>query len=566
MEKTIFPKWKTVFVFIPVILILVFVLYHYAYAGGLVSNCNTGEIDNLTGQYKNACNFNHVITLINTVIHFLLFVIATPLISLVLIYTGFLFIRAGDSSELRTKAKKIFFNAIIGYVIALSAWLIVNTILGSLGFNGDSYLDGSSVPEIENPTPTPPAPIPDDSGVLYVGGSYKEENPTGNTCSINLESLPIGPSAYVPPSDFGINKAFASDLDIEKQQAKERAEEFRKARCWLIGWYSDRKILNTELQQEFESFKPIILSNLENSSFTLLSKEEYIKRFGGASSGISTSSNGLFIKNTEDSILYISIHELTHDAESNGGLISESQLSYFGSVIFNEKYIEKYFSDFINVNPKYWSNSTGIDSSFFDATTQAFYLYCYLLYGQPGHCYSTTGSTADPLDISSKNNYKISSNFPMNPTEIDARLMEVRYYRNLQPNESYVSSSDAFRNNINFEDDDYFLRIPFSEKMEFPPSDMIYKEKNPFPRIEPVSNGYIRQEMELMASVSFSIITSYKCERAQKDSLGVNCTKENIENLSETADVKKFKNKEEAVLWMKGLIIKNYENLMNNSM
>lgn len=103
--------------------------------GSLVPDCNTGEIDPETGNYKNPCDFNMVMALINKVINFLLITLATPLFALILVYVGWLYLSDMGSSENITKAKKIFKNVFIGYIIALAAWLIVKTILVSVGFD-----------------------------------------------------------------------------------------------------------------------------------------------------------------------------------------------------------------------------------------------------------------------------------------------------------------------------------------------------------------------------------------------------------------------------------------------
>ncbi len=105
---------------------------------GLVPECNTGKI--VDGAYENACDFNMVMAIINKVINFLLVTMATPLFALIIIYAGWLYLSDMGSSENITKAKKIIKNALIGYVIALAAWLIVKTILTSLGFTGPMYL------------------------------------------------------------------------------------------------------------------------------------------------------------------------------------------------------------------------------------------------------------------------------------------------------------------------------------------------------------------------------------------------------------------------------------------
>lgn len=105
---------------------------------GLVPICNT--VVNSSGGYCDPCDFNNVMNIINKVISYLLVVLATPLFALIIIYTGWLYLSSGGSSENVTKAKHIFKNALIGYVIALAAWLIVKTILSALGFVGPTFL------------------------------------------------------------------------------------------------------------------------------------------------------------------------------------------------------------------------------------------------------------------------------------------------------------------------------------------------------------------------------------------------------------------------------------------
>lgn len=124
-------------------------------AAGLVPECNTkfvaatqdvkDQAGNVTtkgvkAHYDDPCNFDRLIDLINTVINFLLFEIATPLAALILCYIGFLMITSGGSSEKVTKVKHIVSNFLIGYVVALAAWIIINTILNAVGFKGNAYL------------------------------------------------------------------------------------------------------------------------------------------------------------------------------------------------------------------------------------------------------------------------------------------------------------------------------------------------------------------------------------------------------------------------------------------
>ncbi len=86
------------------------------------------------------CNFNELIATANNIIEFLLIYFATPLAAIIFAYAGFLYLFSGGSENNVTKAKGMMKNMIIGYVIALSAWLIVRTILMSLGYNGTMFI------------------------------------------------------------------------------------------------------------------------------------------------------------------------------------------------------------------------------------------------------------------------------------------------------------------------------------------------------------------------------------------------------------------------------------------
>ncbi len=144
---------KNSIIFLSLALVLQFSGFGIAQAdGGLVPTCNTKIIhktvqnpNNPThsidvAEYSDPCDFTWGINLINNIIHFLLIDVATPLAALIICWAGFLLITAGGSSENINKAKKILKNLVIGYVIALAAWIIVHTIYTTLNFKGPDYL------------------------------------------------------------------------------------------------------------------------------------------------------------------------------------------------------------------------------------------------------------------------------------------------------------------------------------------------------------------------------------------------------------------------------------------
>jgi hypothetical protein len=88
------------------------------------------------GAKEPACDWNGFMSLINTVIHFLLFDMAIPLAAIMFAYAGFELVSSGGSTEKRGIAKKVFTSAVIGLIIAVAAWLIVSTVLSILGYDG----------------------------------------------------------------------------------------------------------------------------------------------------------------------------------------------------------------------------------------------------------------------------------------------------------------------------------------------------------------------------------------------------------------------------------------------
>ena len=56
-------------------------------------------------------------------------------------WTGFKFVSARDNSGALTAAKKMFWNVVLGLIIILAAWLIVNTIMSFMvGGSGNPFI------------------------------------------------------------------------------------------------------------------------------------------------------------------------------------------------------------------------------------------------------------------------------------------------------------------------------------------------------------------------------------------------------------------------------------------
>lgn len=92
------------------------------------------------GAGENPCDFNYFVQLIQKVIKFLTFYLAVPLAAISFAIAGVMILTAGGNEGQVSKAKEIFWNVLIGLIIALSAWLVVNAIITALGAGGTSLL------------------------------------------------------------------------------------------------------------------------------------------------------------------------------------------------------------------------------------------------------------------------------------------------------------------------------------------------------------------------------------------------------------------------------------------
>lgn len=122
-----------------VLMLLIAPVFSFAAEGswkGLIPCSNTLVNDDGTVTPAGTCDFKALMTLINTVIRFILFKLVVPIAAVMFFYAGFLLVTSGGSAEAKGKAKNIFTNAVLGLVIAVAAWLIISAILSILGYNG----------------------------------------------------------------------------------------------------------------------------------------------------------------------------------------------------------------------------------------------------------------------------------------------------------------------------------------------------------------------------------------------------------------------------------------------
>lgn len=84
------------------------------------------------------CGLSDLLLLINRIIDYI-FVLILPIASIVFVYVGYLYITSGGDPGKRSKAKSAMIKLVTGIVMIMAAWLIVRTILVSLGV-GEEFL------------------------------------------------------------------------------------------------------------------------------------------------------------------------------------------------------------------------------------------------------------------------------------------------------------------------------------------------------------------------------------------------------------------------------------------
>jgi len=109
-----------------------------AQAAGLVP-CGTER--DAKGNITNPCTWCHLMQLVKNVINFLMYLVF-PLAAIMIVVGGIMIMTAGGSTERVAKGKEIVTAAVVGLLIALLSWLIIDTIIGIIAVGWDSLKIG----------------------------------------------------------------------------------------------------------------------------------------------------------------------------------------------------------------------------------------------------------------------------------------------------------------------------------------------------------------------------------------------------------------------------------------
>jgi len=196
-------------------------------SGGLVP-CGTGGFSsgdtNNTRDNSTGCQACDLAQLIQNVITFAIG-IAIPIAAALFAYAGFLFFTSAENPGNITKAKQIFKNAFVGFIIAITAWLIINTVL-SIIFSGGPFSGGQWFTIQCSQTPRPAnASISDVLGSLPITGGTTANNTVDTT---GAPTTPA-PANSITPTD-------QTNLDTAQDALQDECDDNNNAlACKALG-------------------------------------------------------------------------------------------------------------------------------------------------------------------------------------------------------------------------------------------------------------------------------------------------------------------------------------------
>lgn len=111
----------------------IFILFALLFVSFFVAfSVNAGGLVPCGGQDEPECEICHLWQLFSNLINFLLFKLAVPVAVFMIVVSGLIYITSAGKDKQLQLAKSIIFNVIIGIVIMMSAWLMVDTIIKTI--------------------------------------------------------------------------------------------------------------------------------------------------------------------------------------------------------------------------------------------------------------------------------------------------------------------------------------------------------------------------------------------------------------------------------------------------
>ena len=88
------------------------------------------------GQGETECTLCHLWQLVDNILDFVTLQLVFPIAAILFVVSGVVFLTSGGSEGKVTLAKKIFTNTVIGLIIVLCSWLLIDTLISTIAGSG----------------------------------------------------------------------------------------------------------------------------------------------------------------------------------------------------------------------------------------------------------------------------------------------------------------------------------------------------------------------------------------------------------------------------------------------
>ncbi len=190
--------------FVPLVAVLIIVL--------LPDMANAADFVPCDGVGPNACSACHFATMANTIVKWLIGVLMV-VFAVIATSAGFGLVTSGGNPEAKSAAKQKMVNAVVGLIIVLAGWLLVDTIIRGLLEGGDGTITYSV--SVGDAKPLPWYTIEcqpqtetidykeDDTGIIPPAEPLPPvpESPTDQLCYAGSGSGPVCFPAYIIPTN-----------------------------------------------------------------------------------------------------------------------------------------------------------------------------------------------------------------------------------------------------------------------------------------------------------------------------------------------------------------------------
>lgn len=200
-----------------------------------------------------SCQSCHLVTLADNVITWLVVVMGT-IATIVFVYAGVRLVTSMGNGQAMKAAKTLLFNAIIGYVIILAGWFVIDTVMkaflpGSsgelVGFGVWNNIQCVAQPAVADPDFTfdvYDSVVVTPGGGVYVpgGGGNPPGVPTGNGTCEEISDGPCSPGVLAG-AGFGANAGAASQVcngeSAGNIQSESRTDRISTGQAFSFGLY-----------------------------------------------------------------------------------------------------------------------------------------------------------------------------------------------------------------------------------------------------------------------------------------------------------------------------------------